>query len=624
MTGISLRFMAGTLLVFAGCGVGALAQTAGPAGGSANAEVLKLIQAGMPEAVVINRIQANAGAFDVSADALIALKKAGATDAELAAITAAAGAAATVPVSAPTVISAPAASVEAFGGQLLRTKAGDPYVQFPAVNQDVFPDGRLSNTASLVIYQGEPAILIPSKSFGNKWILSPYGNMLFMKGRAIFDWYLDPFDVDTRGKVGTPKAAAEGNHSFLSKEERQKVVSDPSFFTQKKLSEFPVVLPLVYKRERGLGDFSYYWGPSQKVSGDSDTYMFSIGICSFFQWNNEALYTSGQLQLFVQDLQKDFDAVLAAFEKAAGITDITTQLSPRAHYEPISEEESQRYKVLLTQRFAEEKAKQGSKSWLASLNQLNDAVSLGSGLKTMGSGLVNGSGSAMAAGLQTTTASANAMAAVGTQAQYAANAQMQASVAQSNAAYTQAAAGSQYAAPSTAAIPSGSVAAVGSSASSEGTGPRSVVLADGTLMPTGGTATFSFTIVEGPLQIVSSPAGISCPGTCSHTFPAGYGSSVTFYITWQPGWFVTPENGSYLACGNGATAGGTGAATKNPPGGTLTCTIPTNGGGNSTTNETLWVHKYGELWPGSPAPTAITTPSTPSSPYTLPKNSSSH
>jgi len=45
----------------------------------ANAEVLKLLRAGMPESVVLYKIHAITGRFDTSADALIALKQAGAT-----------------------------------------------------------------------------------------------------------------------------------------------------------------------------------------------------------------------------------------------------------------------------------------------------------------------------------------------------------------------------------------------------------------------------------------------------------------------------------------------------------------------------------------------------------------
>lgn len=74
----------------------------------ANAEVQKLLQAGMPESVVLYKIHAITGRFDTSADALIALKQAGATEAELYAVLAQ-GETATRPAEQPPV-AAPAAA----------------------------------------------------------------------------------------------------------------------------------------------------------------------------------------------------------------------------------------------------------------------------------------------------------------------------------------------------------------------------------------------------------------------------------------------------------------------------------------------------------------------------------
>ena len=51
-----------------------------------NADVVKMKQAGLSESVVVATIQANPGNYDISPDGLIALKKAGATDAEINAI----------------------------------------------------------------------------------------------------------------------------------------------------------------------------------------------------------------------------------------------------------------------------------------------------------------------------------------------------------------------------------------------------------------------------------------------------------------------------------------------------------------------------------------------------------
>jgi hypothetical protein len=52
----------------------------------ANTEVLKLLRAGMPESVVLNKIRATADKFDTSVDALVTLKQVGVTEAELSAI----------------------------------------------------------------------------------------------------------------------------------------------------------------------------------------------------------------------------------------------------------------------------------------------------------------------------------------------------------------------------------------------------------------------------------------------------------------------------------------------------------------------------------------------------------
>lgn len=57
-------------------------------GNAANADIVKLIQAGLPESVILNKIREGARRWDTSVDALITLKKAGATEAELAAMSA--------------------------------------------------------------------------------------------------------------------------------------------------------------------------------------------------------------------------------------------------------------------------------------------------------------------------------------------------------------------------------------------------------------------------------------------------------------------------------------------------------------------------------------------------------
>src|ERR1039458_5876484 len=79
----SIHIAALTLLLFAAAAAvsqNAVAPPPRPANDApANAEVLKLLRAAMPESVVLNKIHAATGKFDTSVDALVALKQAGAS-----------------------------------------------------------------------------------------------------------------------------------------------------------------------------------------------------------------------------------------------------------------------------------------------------------------------------------------------------------------------------------------------------------------------------------------------------------------------------------------------------------------------------------------------------------------
>jgi hypothetical protein len=69
-----------------------------------NQTVIKLVKAGLSEDLIITTINSSAGKYDTSANGLIALKKAGATDKEVAAIVLkASGASAAAPTAAPVV-----------------------------------------------------------------------------------------------------------------------------------------------------------------------------------------------------------------------------------------------------------------------------------------------------------------------------------------------------------------------------------------------------------------------------------------------------------------------------------------------------------------------------------------
>jgi hypothetical protein len=84
--------IATVVLTLALAGAAALAQQSVPPppkpanDAPANAEVMMLLRAGMPESVVLDKIHAISGKFDTSTTALITLKQAGATEAELKAV----------------------------------------------------------------------------------------------------------------------------------------------------------------------------------------------------------------------------------------------------------------------------------------------------------------------------------------------------------------------------------------------------------------------------------------------------------------------------------------------------------------------------------------------------------
>ena len=101
---------------------GAQSQTTSP-----NADIMRMIQAGLPEAVVIDKINAGAGHWDSSIDALITLKAMGATPGEMKALTEATAA----PARAAGGPAGAAAAARPLPGKLLKTPAGDPYLQFP-------------------------------------------------------------------------------------------------------------------------------------------------------------------------------------------------------------------------------------------------------------------------------------------------------------------------------------------------------------------------------------------------------------------------------------------------------------------------------------------------------------
>jgi hypothetical protein len=87
----------------------------------ANTAILKLLQVGMPESVVLDKIHAIPDKFDTSIDALVVLKQAGASETELSAILAKGGAASPEQPPAAVVPAAPVAASAASAPTLAET-----------------------------------------------------------------------------------------------------------------------------------------------------------------------------------------------------------------------------------------------------------------------------------------------------------------------------------------------------------------------------------------------------------------------------------------------------------------------------------------------------------------------
>jgi hypothetical protein len=85
-----IRTTAIVLCAFLVCGAACAQQAQAARKPLTNADVIKMVQAGLAESAIVATIQANPGSYDISPDGLIALKKSGVTDAEINAIVSAA------------------------------------------------------------------------------------------------------------------------------------------------------------------------------------------------------------------------------------------------------------------------------------------------------------------------------------------------------------------------------------------------------------------------------------------------------------------------------------------------------------------------------------------------------
>lgn len=283
----------------------------------ANDEIANLIKDGMPETVVINKINASAGHLDDSADALIALKAAGATPAELTAMT---EAHTTGPASNR---SAPTSSIGFAGGTLLRNAAGDPYIQFPERQRSVFPNGEFSNRAWLISFLGKPAIRIPAERLiYNGGNIS--GNLIISHDQIIFDPYL----VE-HGWGEYPK-----NGKYIPRKDAWKFANEKGAFSLPR----PEV-KLHYKNwahlERAtlFSDKSNYYYVGLHINGDN------LAISDI------PPLMSPQLEQFVRDMILDFDSNMQAFQTLSQTQDVNV-LSHAAQYTRIKEEDFPKYAAI--------------------------------------------------------------------------------------------------------------------------------------------------------------------------------------------------------------------------------------------------------------------------------------
>lgn len=151
-----------------------------PTAPSANADLIRLIQAGLPEGVVVNKINAGASQWDTSVDAILAMQKAGATEGELKALTASAISQPPVPATASAAAAAP---VPILGGYL--TNRGGKV--------DLFVPGKDPASQLMlhfVLADGRPALLLPMAvrpQDGKHGMI--YGEFLIERERVTFFSY---------------------------------------------------------------------------------------------------------------------------------------------------------------------------------------------------------------------------------------------------------------------------------------------------------------------------------------------------------------------------------------------------------------------------------------------------
>jgi hypothetical protein len=300
----------------------------------ANDDLIKMISAGLPESVVIAKIRDNAGRWDTSVDALIVLKRAGASEAEFAAL--AAGPQAGINLSQPMATSF-------MGGAIRKTLSGDPMLSFPPDLPTRFLDTRPTNTAFLVNYKGSPSILVPAIRFIPNCCYA-VTNVLFLHDKLVFDFYVWE-KIGTReasgfSKITNPKMFPEAGNPLPLELTRTGLLLQPNQIapcrvearTDSKIKEPEVTFDRLVRTGAGQNcsfDFSMMFG----------TFVPGDGVYAVEQMRSPGL------SAFVGKLMSDYDSVLAGWLRAVRITDPATQLSADANYTPVTDADQERYEA---------------------------------------------------------------------------------------------------------------------------------------------------------------------------------------------------------------------------------------------------------------------------------------
>jgi hypothetical protein len=273
------------------------AQTSAPV--SANADIVKMIQAGLPESTVINKIREGMGHWDTSIDALIALKQAGATEAELGTLTLAPTAKDKPNVASTTTSIEKGVSV--FGG-IVKNDHGDVTFFTPWTDDD-FRGGQ--STFHVVLIDGQAALRLKGINSAPVCKQEIFGDLIIAKDQTSFNPY-----AQRRGK--------NCQNNWIFPENLR-----PSAYATDQL------MP------RGHGDYTK--GVSLKMDGPA--FFFGVAYSNFADSSKERK-GHPEWEAFFNLLIKDFSGTMATLLQAAGVTDVTTQLSAESIYNAPSKEEA--------------------------------------------------------------------------------------------------------------------------------------------------------------------------------------------------------------------------------------------------------------------------------------------